>query len=54
LALPAASKYVIDEVMAKRRSDLLLSAALAVGAAALLQAVTSFLLSQALGISGRR
>src|SRR4051812_44087201 len=42
LVLPASSKWLIDEVVHNNRTDLLLPIALAVGAATLVQAVTSF------------
>ena len=45
MVLPASSKYLIDDVVNGRRADLLLPIALAVGAATLVQAVTSFALS---------
>jgi ABC-type multidrug transport system fused ATPase/permease subunit len=54
LVLPSSSKYVIDEVVLKHRSQLLLPLALAVGAATLLQAVSSFALSQILGVAAQR
>ncbi len=54
LALPASSKYLIDDVINGRRADLLLPLALAVGGAALFQAVTSFALSQILGVAAQR
>jgi ABC-type multidrug transport system fused ATPase/permease subunit len=54
LVLPASSKYIIDEIVIKGRSELLLPIALAAGTATLLQAVTSFLLMQFLGIAGQR
>ena len=44
LVLPASSKWLIDEVIGKNRSDLLMPIALATGAATLVQAVTSFVL----------
>jgi subfamily B ATP-binding cassette protein MsbA len=46
LVAPASSKYLIDNVLTPRKPDLLLPLALAVGAATLLQAVTSFALSR--------
>src|SRR5688500_9215484 len=49
LVLPATSKYLIDEVIGNRRVDLLNMLALAAGAATLVQAVTSFAISQVLG-----
>jgi subfamily B ATP-binding cassette protein MsbA len=54
LILPASSKYLIDEVAAKRRVELLLPLALVAGAATLVQAVTSFALSQVLGVAAQR
>jgi ATP-binding cassette, subfamily B, putative efflux pump len=54
LALPTSSKYIIDEIVIKGRSELLLPIALIAGTATLLQAVTSFLLMQLLGITGQR
>src|SRR5262249_49877768 len=48
------SKYLIDEVIVKGRSEYLMPIALAVGAATLLQAVTSFSLSQILGVTAQR
>jgi subfamily B ATP-binding cassette protein MsbA len=54
LVLPASSKYLIDDVVTGRRTDLLLPIALAAGAATLVQAVTSFALSQILGVAAQR
>ncbi len=54
LVLPASSKWLIDEVVGKGRADLLLPIALAAGAATLVQAVTSFVLSQILGVAAQR
>jgi ABC-type multidrug transport system fused ATPase/permease subunit len=54
LVLPGSSKYIIDHVIADRRTDLLGVIALAVGAATLVQAVTSFGLSQVLGVAAQR
>ena len=54
LALPASSKFLIDEVVGKNRTDLLMPIALAAGAATLVQAVTSFGLSQLLGVAAQR
>ena len=54
LALPASSKFLIDEVVGKNRTDLLMPIALAAGAATLIQAVTSFGLSQLLGVAAQR
>ena len=54
LVLPATSKYLIDEVIAKHRGELLTTLALAVGGATLVQAITSFSLSQVLGVAAQR
>jgi subfamily B ATP-binding cassette protein MsbA len=54
LVLPASSKYVIDEVIGNGRADLLAPIALAAGAATLVQAATSFALSQILGVAAQR
>jgi len=54
LVLPASSKYLIDDVVGKNRSDLLPLIALAAGLATLVQAVTSFALSQILGVAAQR
>ncbi len=54
LVLPASSKWLIDEVIGKNRTDLLLPIAIATGVATLVQAVTSFVLSQTLGVAAQR
>jgi subfamily B ATP-binding cassette protein MsbA len=54
LVLPATSKFLIDEVITKRQTSLLLPLALAAGAATVVQAVTSFALSQVLGVAAQR
>ncbi|HAK54023.1 MAG TPA: ABC transporter permease [Acidobacteria bacterium] len=54
LVLPASSKYLIDDVIANQRGDLLPTLALAVGASAVVQAVTAFALSQVLGVAAQR
>jgi len=54
LVLPASSKWLIDEVIGKNRADLLMPIALAAGAATLVQAATSFVLSQILGVAAQR
>jgi ABC-type multidrug transport system fused ATPase/permease subunit len=54
LVLPASSKYLIDEVIVKRRGELIpLIAAAALGAT-LVQAITTFALSQVLGVAAQR
>jgi subfamily B ATP-binding cassette protein MsbA len=52
--LPASSKFLLDEVVGKHRGELLMPLAAAVGAAALVQAVTAFALSQVLGVAAQR
>ena len=54
LVLPATSKYLIDDVIGKGRADLLMPLAFAAGAATVVQAVTSFALSQVLGVAAQR
>src|SRR5918993_2248168 len=54
LVLPASTKYLIDEVIGKGRTEMLGRIALAAGAATLVQAVTSFSLSQLLGVAAQR
>jgi subfamily B ATP-binding cassette protein MsbA len=54
LVLPASSKYLIDDVLGDNRVDLLPILALAAGSATLVQAVTSFALSQILGVAAQR
>jgi len=54
LVLPACSKFLIDDVIGKQRHDLLPLLALAAGAATLVDAGTSFALSQILGVAAQR
>ena len=54
LVLPWSSKYLIDGVIGQRRVDLLGIIAAAVGAATIVQAITSFGLSQILGVAAQR
>jgi subfamily B ATP-binding cassette protein MsbA len=54
MILPASSKFLIDDVIGQRRVDLLLPIAFAAGAATLVQAATSFALSQLLGVAAQR
>ena len=54
MVLPASSKYLIDEVIGKNRLDLLWILAAAVGAAAIVQAVTTFGLSQIISVAAQR
>jgi subfamily B ATP-binding cassette protein MsbA len=53
LVLPASSKYLIDEVIANSRADLLLPLALAVGVASVVQSTTTFALSQVISIAAQ-
>ena len=54
LVLPASSKYLIDDVILKHRAELLMPLALAAGGATVVQALTSFALSQVLGVAAQR
>jgi subfamily B ATP-binding cassette protein MsbA len=54
LVLPASSKYLIDDVVGQGRTELLPLIAWAAGGATLVQAVTSFALSQILGVAAQR
>jgi ABC-type multidrug transport system fused ATPase/permease subunit len=54
LVLPATSKILIDNVIGQGRHDLLTPLALAAGAATVVQAITSFLQSQVLGVAAQR
>src|SRR5262245_43021525 len=46
LVLPATSKYLVDDVIGKRNVELLWPLAMAAGLATVVQAITSFALSQ--------
>jgi ABC-type multidrug transport system fused ATPase/permease subunit len=54
LVLPATSKYLIDDVIGQGRVELLKPLAFAAGLATLVQAITSFSLSQVLGVAAQR
>jgi subfamily B ATP-binding cassette protein MsbA len=54
LVLPASTKYLIDDIAGKGRADLLVPLAVVAGAATFVQAVTSFALSQVLGVAAQR
>src|SRR4030095_13217650 len=54
LVLPASTKYLIDAVIVKGRTDLLWKIALAAATATIVQALTSFSLSQVLGVAAQR
>ena len=54
LVLPRSTKYLIDDVVQTRRQDLLLPLVAVVGAAVVVQAVTSFALTQLLSASAQR
>lgn len=54
LVLPASSKFLIDKVLPQGRGDLLWQLALAVGIATLVQATTSFGLTQVMSIAAQR
>ena len=52
--LPGSSKWLIDEVLTKQNYTLLVPLALASGAATLIQAITSFALSQVVSVAAQR
>ncbi len=54
LVLPASSKWVIDEVLVRSRTELLLPIALLVGASTIVSAATSFSLTRILGVAAQR
>jgi len=54
LVLPATSKFLVDDVIGKGNADLLPLLALAAAAATVVQAVTSFSLSQILSVAAQR
>lgn len=54
LVLPASTKYVIDEVIAKSRGDMLWKVAVVALGATFVQAVTAFAVSQVLGVAAQR
>ena len=54
LVLPASSKYLIDDVLAESNVEMLIPLGLAVGAATLIQAGTTFSLSQLISVAAQR
>src|SRR6266478_1436742 len=54
LALPASTKFLIDDIVGKRRTDLLLPLVLTVVADTMIQGVTSFTLTQLLSKAAQR
>lgn len=54
MVLPASTKYIGDEIFTNRNFELLKWIALAIGLAALVQGLTSFALSQILGVAAQR
>ncbi len=54
LIVPVSSKYFVDEIVAKRRADLLLTISLVALAASLIQAATSYALARVLGVAAQR
>ncbi len=52
--LPATSKFLIDDVIGKGNADLLIPLALAAGVATVVQASTSFSISQVVSLAGQR
>ena len=53
MVLPASTKYIGDEIFTNRRFELLKWIALAIGISTLIQGVTSFALSQILGVAAQ-
>ena len=54
LVLPGTTKVLLDDVIGKRRQELLVPIVLAAGGATLIQAITGFALSQVLGKAAQR
>src|ERR1700752_2128930 len=54
LVLPGSTKFLIDDVIQKRRQEMLAPLAIAVGVAVVVQAVTSYALTQLLSTSAQR
>ena len=54
MVLPASTKYFIDQVIGQQRTNLLLPIALAAGIATIIQAATSFAISQVISVAGQR
>jgi len=54
MVLPASTKYIGDEVFTNRNFSLLKWIALAIGVSTLVQGITSFVLSQILGVAAQR
>jgi ABC-type multidrug transport system fused ATPase/permease subunit len=54
LVLPTSTKYLMDDVVGQQNWDLLPTLALAVGAATIVESITSFSLSQVLGVAAQR
>jgi subfamily B ATP-binding cassette protein MsbA len=52
--LPASSKFLVDDVLGKGRTNLLVPLGLAVAAATLIQALTAFANSQVISVTGQR
>ncbi len=54
MVLPASTKFLIDEVILKQRKELLVWIAVGAATATIMQAITSFTLSQMLGVAAQR
>ena len=54
MVLPGSTKYLIDDVVQKRREELLFPLVAAVAVAVVIQAITSFVLTQVLSTSAQR
>jgi ABC-type multidrug transport system fused ATPase/permease subunit len=54
LVLPTSTKFLVDTVIGKHRTDLLVPIAAAIGGATVVQAITSFANSQVISVAGQR
>src|SRR5947208_1974326 len=54
LVLPASTRYVVDEIITKHRTEMLTPVAIAAVTATILQAASAFFLSQLLGVAAQR
>src|SRR5439155_13636494 len=54
LVLPGSTKFLIDDVVQKRRQELLIPLAAVVGVSVLIQAITSYMLIQLMSTSAQR
>ncbi len=54
LALPGSSKYLVDTIIGESRHEMLVPLALGVGAATVIQGLTTFSLSQVIGVAAQQ